>query len=312
VSQPALEADILTREELDALLESLAADRQAQAGDAWRPGARPGKGEDLPALRRALDRFASEETKRRSSTHQSRIVFELLGFEPLAGEDFAALLFAEDLLAEFRIEPSGETGFLFAGRPLFFAFLSLAFGARPARAVCPLPARRYTRIEESVYAGLAQDWLAQITRVWPRESPCELRLRGVVPAARLREHERRPFVVATFDVAGFDDVLRLRLALPARAVESLERPAGTLDSGHTRQRIEAVLREMPVSLVVELGRVQLALSELASLHVGQILPVELADPKGLVVRVDGRPKFRAIRGSVDRRLAVQVTDFLGG
>jgi flagellar motor switch protein FliM len=56
--------------------------------------------------------------------------------------------------------------------------------------------------------------------------------------------------------------------------------------------------------------VELPLRRLASLQVGDLLPLEAADGEGLVVRVENEPKFRAERGSVGKRLAVQLLERL--
>ena len=40
---------------------------------------------------------------------------------------------------------------------------------------------------------------------------------------------------------------------------------------------------------------------------GDVLPLTPADPAGLIVRVEDEDKFRAVRGTVGQRVAVQVT-----
>ncbi len=115
--------------------------------------------------------------------------------------------------------------------------------------------------------------------------------------------------MASFDVTGLADLCRMRLVLPEGLLERNSDAA-------TEERISAwsPVRErmlgMPLRLRVEAGNLELPLRQLASLQVGDVLPLETADAEGLVVRVENEPKFRAERGSVGQRLAVQLLERL--
>jgi flagellar motor switch protein FliM len=49
-----------------------------------------------------------------------------------------------------------------------------------------------------------------------------------------------------------------------------------------------------------------------NLQAGSVVPIDAASDGSLLVRVAGRPKFRAIRGALGQRLAVQLTERIAG
>ncbi len=315
MTQMAADAQILTREELDALLETFAEEQQAREKSPWPKGPWSGEvhaaeeSEVLnPVFQRAMERFAAEESKRMSAAYQSLIRYDLTGVSQLSSEEFAALLFAEDLIAEFSIDPPGETGFLLLGRPFFFALFCISLGARVKKAAKGFPTHRYTQIEERMYERIARELLEQLERSWPREKNARLQLVSIAPAGRIREYPKRTLDVISFDMSGFDDILRLRLAVPVEVMQAVGKLKVSPERTRSKRKVEEVIRGIPVTLKVEIGCAEIKLSELSRLKEGQIFPLHASDPKLLSVCVDGKEKFRAIRGTVGRRLAVQIAE----
>jgi flagellar motor switch/type III secretory pathway protein FliN len=154
--------------------------------------------------------------------------------------------------------------------------------------------------------------LAQLNACWAELSEARARLVGLESASLLRERAgEEELLLATLDVRGLGDICRLRLGLPASAFgERREAPlaAATGDP----PAVERAVHEMPIELRVELGSVALSLSQLAELEAGSVVPIDAAPDGTLLVRVEGQPKFRAIRGALGQRLAVQLTERIAG
>ena len=67
-----------------------------------------------------------------------------------------------------------------------------------------------------------------------------------------------------------------------------------------------------MTLRAEVGRAEITLGELGRLQPGDEIPLRAAAPEGYVVSIEGQPKFRAVRGSVGGRLAVQILERIEG
>jgi len=73
----------------------------------------------------------------------------------------------------------------------------------------------------------------------------------------------------------------------------------------------AFLQEIPIELVVELGRSKLTVRELASLGRDDVIELDRAASQPLDILVGGRIFARGELVVVDERVALRVTDILG-
>jgi flagellar motor switch protein FliM len=298
---------VLSREELDAILTTVREARES--GQGARPF-RIGRDRDVPRatpVMRMVGEFAEEWGRVLSTLYQRAVRLELLSAEPLSLRELRDVMLPTDRVASLELRPGAGPVHLLLGRTLLFGWLSLAFGSRTA-GPGPLLERPYTRIEERFLKRAALEIARQLAVSLrlpglPSEPAVELFEPDMLPEAGGRKH-----LVLSFELTGFDDVCRLRIALPdglaggqTASVERPHRPGTSL---------EAPMLDMPVRVRVEAGQVSLSLRRLAELKVGDVLPLEAADTKGLVVRIEDEAKFRAVRGTVGHRLAVQLTDRL--
>ncbi len=311
-----LDADrqVLSREELSALLADLA-DRQ-QHEERARHGSRPfagGAGGKRPArlapLLRSLEGFGDELARALSSLHQVPLEWRLLEWEELAPREFAETLHPTDLVFELELSPGAERAWLLIGRSLAYGWLSLAFGARPGRVRETLPERPYTRIERRFLRRAAEEVLRQLDTHVGESWRLSLRLGALVEPEALAELRGGPRLAVSFAVRGLGELGRLRLLLPPEAFDAASEPASTSAAGTAD--VEAALLAMPVAVSVEAGEAELPLARLAALAPGDLIPLQPADPDGLLVRIGGEPRFRAQRGRVGTRLAVQITGRVG-
>ena len=79
----------------------------------------------------------------------------------------------------------------------------------------------------------------------------------------------------------------------------------TLLEKEMARKVEVVVRELPIEVTVDLGVVELPLSQLASLSPGDLLILNQRVSEPLIARVDGQAKFRGWPGRVGLRQSSQ-------
>ena len=72
------------------------------------------------------------------------------------------------------------------------------------------------------------------------------------------------------------------------------------------RKLETLVRDLPIKVIVELGMVELPLSQLAGLAPGDLLILDQRVSEPLTVRVDNRPKFRGWPGRAGSRQSLQI------
>lgn len=299
---------ILSREELDALLESLRSDAGApREGSSSSSSASARVRAVQSGLTRSMDLFADDWSRHLSNVHQMRIHLTMISCRATTREEFAELLRPADRVVCFDTEPQGGRGFLLLGRPLLFSLLTLNLGAGTSARRSAIPTRSYTRIELRLLRIFAQEILAELDRSLEELVTLRSNLTALADRETVREVEAERVFAITFDVRGFGEICRLRVAYPISLFMG-EEEAATPSTAHSRSDIGSVVLEMRVPIQAELGSITLPLRKLADLEIGQVLPVDAPEGGELLVRVGDSPKFRAIRGHVGSRMAVQLTE----
>lgn len=310
MSETEIHGQILSRDELDALLRELAESRreEEERRSVFAVSASPNQALRYAPFRRGLDRFGAEYGKLLSSTYQKRIEWSIIGWDEVSLAELAETLLPFDRLVLFALEPSEELGYIVVSRPLFFGWLCLAYGGRTADRPLAVPERAYTRIERRFLARIVDEMLQQMNPLLRELLEVRARVVGVEEPRVLLETPETT-LLASFDVQGFGGLGRVRMAFPTAPLKRCERPTGRLEARHRPSVRNAVLH-MPVPVRVEVGEARLPLRRLATLRPGEVIPIEGAEDGSLLVRVGGEPKFKAVRGAVGRRLAVQIVERL--
>ncbi len=324
-------SQILSREELDALLALLGEGEVEEDASSIADPLTLSRSGELTALQRGnialyriIERFGDDYGRMLSSVHQVRIRFGLKGWEEMSITDLTDLVLPTDRAVSIAFDAIPERGFILLSRPLLFNLLELSFGAQPDAMMSEMPRRPYTGVEELLIRRLAEDALEHLRNIWERTIPGEVTIAGLEPPSRLANEGPDRLLLATLEVEGLAEFSRLRLAIPFSLIEAAgqsaqqsaqdpvpanevqEEPMPSEDLGNT----EGDVLNTPVRLRVVAGTTNLNLSSLAELQVGDVIPLDNANLGELMVRIEGHPKFRAVRGTVGKRLAVQVTERL--
>ncbi len=296
--------EILTREELAAILASLGPESSAGSPPAAWQQARSGIPRSGP-LARSLSRFAHEQGRELSTLYQRPISFDLLSCEAMSGGEFAGSMISQDRAVRMAIRPEGQTGAILIGRSLLFAWLTMALGGPPETSLI-VPDRPYSPIEQRFLRMFAAELSNQLGRAFQDSRALHIEVQDVLEPELVAEAASSRLWIASFDVTGFEDVLRLRIALPAPWVELLDRSGDASFEGEGLLRSR--LRDTPVAVRAEIGGADVALRRIAELQVGDTIPLDPVEGGSLLLRLEDHPKFRAVPGSVGSRLAVQVVE----
>jgi len=302
---------ILTQEELHQLLsgraESPSVDRDERLAPRLPRSVAPKRSSGDAALRLAIAQGADSWGRRMASSYQRRIECSLIGWQEMDPSDLAPAILDVDEIVRFEV--AAEPGFVLMSRPLFTALLGLEFGAGSTARPSPLPRRRFSGIERRLLKRLVRDLLALLEGACREGWPHAFRITGTCGRERLLEEATGRMLVASFDVSALDVIGRLRVGLPvaafqAQAAEADARPPGGPD------RLQEGMADVPLTLRAELGTLELTLAQIARLRVGDELSVRPSAQDGLLIRIAGKAKFRAVAGQVGNRLAAQAVERL--
>lgn len=116
------------------------------------------------------------------------------------------------------------------------------------------------------------------------------------------------FAVLTFKIGGRRD----RSILVAVSRDALASAGAPILQGSRRgdaeSRVPAILANVEVELVAELGRVQRRLASIDSLRVGNVIRLDTPVKSPVIVRIQGKPVFRGRPTTAGTQLAVIVTE----
>jgi len=310
------QVDLLTREELDAILSDPSLDpsdarsrsRLAQPFRRDRVRSRP-PAPKAPQLRDAVEMVGAAWAKDLASRHQRRVSCSLIEWDEVDVSSFVDTMIPTDRMTTFAVEPSGTRGFVVLARPLVFALLTLSFGGRrPADGV--VPSRAYTRIEQRLIRSVAVDLLQRLEPDCRSGFEVALHPGDVCGPAEIGGEDAGTLLLATLELSGLSPIGRLRIALP---VGPFQAPTTRTEAPVTEgaPAIRGSLAGVPVKLCAEIGSVELTLAQIGALEPGDVLTLRPSAADGLLVRVEGSPKFLASRGSLGSRLAVRISERIG-
>ena len=296
---------VLSREELDALLEEMPRIQTSEADD---PDSRAPEFADVE-LQRANENFAFEQGLMLSNRQQRVISFSLIGQREIEVPELAELMLPTDLVGEFQVLPKGSRAYLLLSRPFFFQLLSMSFGAGPTIKPTRPPTRDYSRIERRFYGRAAREMLDQLEAAWRSVTSLSLRWSGLVSRSSVAESEAGRAVLATFDVKGFGEPCRVRIAIP---IDPFVTQAGARPRRRTAAEATGVsLLDVPIRLRAQIGTAEMTLAETARLKPGSVIELDSPSDGSLIVKIGGQEKFRAVAGTRGPKRAVQLGERIG-
>jgi flagellar motor switch protein FliM len=182
-----------------------------------------------------------------------------------------------------------------------------------------LPAdRELTVVEESLFEFFVKHYLLPpLHETWPGPDAARLELLQSEPNPRWSRLfvADAPLVMCTFLLAGPFGVEEWFWLLPREGLLLLldqpeQSPASAAEAAAAKPRLEAIVSELPVEIRVRLGTVEVRLSQLSNLRVGDVIVLNQRVGEPLTASIAGEKKYRGWPGRAGTRQAFKVDSFL--
>lgn len=270
-----------------------------------------------PAMWKALTQWTNDSFHLAQETWQptllSPVTLKVDGIDTLELREALALIPQPAIGIHLRIGSGGIPGVLTFSQRQGLGLLADMLGERNTEWPAP---RDLTELEESLLGMLCQQLAHAFSESWPGVKPVSCLFDGFVE----RPHRTRLFLPdATIIVArvgiqsrfGQEDAIWL---VPMDEAEQLLRLEGSAAEGPVTGPstiLEELALELPISLIAELGKTQVKMSDIAALRVGDVLILDQSISRSLPVYVGDRIKFRAQPGRVGSRQALVIESATG-
>lgn len=314
-------ADILSQDEIDALLAGVELDEEEQP---WpeAPAAQAARPYDfasqdrivrgrMPALELVNERLARALGVSLFSLLQRPARVEAGPVELRKFGEHMQRLQGPCSLDLLKVRPLHGTALLVLDQPLVLSLVDAFFGGDGR--VAPSPRRALSAGEQRIAAKLTQRVLDDLREAW--RPVCELAFERVgsetQPQLASVLSPGEVLVLSSFTVEFDGGAGALQLLLPYGMLEPLrERLNAGIQSAFQasdpcwRGAMFERVQEAPVELRCALGEIRLSLRQVLALHPGQTLPLDM--PERVAGRVEGVPVLQALPGRSGGHRALQV------
>lgn len=240
---------------------------------------------------------------------------QLLSMGVATFDQFAKSLAPTPVIGVFRLSRHSPLALWEITPPLAFAIVQLMLGATE---LSPAPAREITVLESAILGQFFEELLSTWALTWAalEKSPPQLEfvtasfakidmrqvdqnVTHIVLQARVRHVE------GAMNIALPISVLRPLLAatMRAEADQLADQDRGGLP-------LSSTVSKVAVPVAVQLPPVLVEFDVLRSLKPGDLLPLGLHKDCGLVIAVNGKPKFRAVPGLTGSFVAARITEVI--
>lgn len=318
---------VLSQDEIDALLkgvESGEIETEKEAGESiglrhfdFTSQERIVRGR-MPGLEMANERFARFFRNSASSILMKFIDINIQGIQIVKFGEFMKTIPFPSSINIFKMPPLKGYSLFVIEAPMVFAFVEYFFGGKSARNV-KSEGRQFTAIEQGVIRRLVSTAFNDMAEAWGVISPIK---------PELTESEMNPqFVtIATpaelvikieihLEIEGFKG--RMFFCIPYSIVEPVKERIysgiGTekFDIDHRWiSRLNDILMDSYISIVVEIGSVEMTVRDLMKLEAGSVISLGKAVSEDMTVCVENIKKFKCKPGFSRGSQAVRITDVL--
>lgn len=323
--------EILSQEELDALLKGVQTGNVATGSDAASSlgEVRPYEFADhehivrgrMPTLEMINERFARLFRVTLFNLLQQSLQISVSGMEMIKFGEYVNQLFTPANMNLVKIKPLQGTSLFIFDPNLVFLIVERYFGGgvRDQRGAADT-VKDFTAAEIRVVQLILSNIFSDLKEAWSPVMPVDFEYidSEVNPHFANIVSPTEAVVVTTFHVELQNGAGDLHITLPYSMIEPIRELllAGVQSDrseGDRRWLVELKdgIRDACVEVKSAMVKTQVTLCELLALKPGDVLPVEIADT--LVANVDGVPVFNARLGTSRGHLALEVRDtFTGG
>jgi flagellar motor switch protein FliM len=315
---------ILTREEIDALLNDVAEGRidpekelaREQGGvanfDLFNKVSHKGM---MPNLDIVYDSFIRSFRVTMSNRMRKIVEIKKIGARPFKFDDFLVSLPSPVCMGIFKIEPLKGASMLAMDSKLVFAVMDGILGGTGTPRI-PENNRMFTSIEMRIMQKIVRDVLMDMEKAWAPLQSTKMNLVRMEMNPRLVNIVPPEYHVVTMQLEIQIDSIKgtMVFAVPYMTVEpirdklknGIQFDLVSLDPKWS-YRLSSELSEAPLELTVEMGNTMISLQELMNLAPGDTIVLDKDCRSDLMVKVGGIGKFLGLPGVRCGNKAVQIT-----
>jgi flagellar motor switch protein FliM len=263
-----------------------------------------------------LDTFARNFGITLANRLQRSLSVKRSGLQAFGFEDFLQQIPSNDPIAILEMKPLRGAGLLIFSKTLAFFMVERLLGGY-SNQVNPLPERALTAIEKNIIRNTVEDACHDLEKTF---LPVEKLLCTMI---KLENNPRMvnivppdaQVIVGQFSVAFGDRQGEVTLVLPQASLEPLREkmreklgPFAKSQDKAWDGNLRRALQSMETELSVQLATVRLRVRDVLNLQVGDIIDLGCDLNDTLILRVEGKAKFRAQAGTRNDKTAVRVLE----
>lgn len=328
-------SDILSQEEVDALLSAVSAGGESDAG-AQVPAAGAAEGQSDKALSlydfRRPDRVSKDQMRTLQNLHEGYarqfsttltnflrtfVEIELVSVDQLTYSEFVMSISNPSCIYVFKMEPLEGSAILEINPSLVFFIIDRLFGGqgKPSE-----QNRELTLIEQNVIHRIVERGLADLKEIWEHVG---------IFSPKIETYETNPqfvqiappgetVILISLEVRMQNASGLMSLCFPFMLLESVINnlsgaswmSSQSTATAETRTLLEheIVSVDLPVSVVI--GQTKLSIRDLLQLQRGDVVALDKPHESDLIIQVGGKTKMAGKSGLVGRKKAARITSII--
>ncbi|TVQ97931.1 MAG: flagellar motor switch protein FliM [Desulfovibrionales bacterium] len=267
----------------------------------------------MPVLEIVNDRFARLASSALANSMRKKVDVNPVSIDMSKFGDFMRSLPVPTSINIFKIDPLRGNAILVVDTRLVFALVENFFGGQGSQP--KVEGRDFTPIEQSVIERVVKIFLASMEQAWTpvHDVHVELMRTEINPQFASIVPPSDVVIVVSMEVELENAIGSLVFCLPYSTIEPIRSKlyasfqSERLEVDHAwLSRFKERLLEIPVELVVPLGRTAITGRQLLNLEIGDILLLDTDTDQSLEVKIQGVEKFFCLPGFVKANRAFQV------
>jgi flagellar motor switch protein FliM len=267
----------------------------------------------MPVLEIVNDRFSRLASGALANSMRKKVDVNPVSIDMSKFGDFMRSLPVPTSINIFKIDPLRGNAILVVDTRLVFALVENFFGGQGSQP--KVEGRDFTPIEQSVIERVVKLFLSSMEQAWTpvHDVHVELLRTEINPQFASIVPPSDVVIVISMEVELENAIGSLVFCLPYSTIEPIRSKlyasfqSERLEVDHAwLSRFKERLLEVPVELVVTLGKTSITGRQLLNLDIGDILLLDTDTEQSLEVKIQGVDKFRCLPGSVKANRAFQV------
>jgi flagellar motor switch protein FliM len=333
-------SDILSQEEVDALLSAVSSGGDVDMGAGNAPAAADKGSEDFSEDEKTVslydfrrpDRVSKDQMRTLQNLHESYarqfstsltnflrtfVEIELVSVDQLTYAEFIMSISNPSCIYVFKMEPLDGSAILEINPTLVFFIIDRLFGGqgRPSE-----QNRELTLIEQSVLHRIVERGLNDLKEVWEHIGVFSPKIEGYETNPQFVQiaPPGETVILVSLEVRMQNASGLMSICFPYLLLESVITnlsgeswmSSQSTSTTETRNVLETEIQDLPLTLSTTIGKTNITIRDLLQLQRGDVLVLDKPFDSDLNVQIDGKSKMAARSGLIGRKKAIKITRIL--